>query len=123
MKLATSACAAAMAAAVRLPTLSSVLSQSGSSGCCDTLRTWSAPRPESAMPEMTFQSAMDVVTIPGLRVSSWVNTVGHLRYVHGVKTLLITPVFSPQAPVRIEDHDGFEMVVCPTIDDAAVVLS
>ncbi len=73
------------------------------------------------MPEMTSQLAMDVVSMPELAASSWLNTVGHLSYVHGVKTLLITPVFSPHAPVRMDDHDGLETVVCPAMLAAAVV--
>ena len=71
---------------------------------------------------MTSQSAMAMVSMSGSSVSSWLNTVGHLSYVHGVKTLLITPVRSPHTPVRMAVHDGLEMVVCPTMLDAAVVL-
>ena len=33
--------------------------------------------------------------------------------------MLITPVFSPHAPVRIAVHDGLEIVVCPAMLDAA----
>src|SRR5690242_18166901 len=36
--------------------------------------------------------------------------------------LLMTPVFSPQLPVRMVDQDGLEMVVCPTILVGAVEL-
>ena len=79
------------------------------------------PAPEIAL--MTFQSAIVVVWMSELCASSWLNTVGHLSYVHGVKTLLMTPVLSPHTPVRMAVHDGLEMVVCPTMLDAAVVLS
>ena len=72
---------------------------------------------------MTFQSAITVVSMSGFSVSSWLNTVGYLSYVHGVKTLLITPVRSPHTPVRMAVHDGLEMVVWPTMLAAAVVLS
>lgn len=78
--------------------------------------------PPSAMAAMTSQLAMAVVWMAELYASSWLNTVGHLSYVHGVKTLLITPVFSPpHAPVRMDDHDGLEIVVCPAMLAAAVV--
>ena len=61
------------------------------------------------MAEMMSQSATVVVSMAESNASSWLNTVGHLLYVHGVNTLLITPVFSPHAPVRMADHEGLEM--------------
>ena len=78
------------------------------------------------MAPMTSQSAIAIVQISSPVASSccssWLKTVGHLSYVCGVKTLLITPVLLSQAPVRIAVHEGFEIVVCPTMLGAEVVL-
>ena len=73
------AAAAAIAASVASPTASSVSDQSESPAMCEMLTTWSAPtEPDTAMAETTSQFAMAVVWIPGLKVSSWLKTVGHL---------------------------------------------
>src|SRR6478752_115557 len=102
MKLGTLRSAPAIAASVASPTASSVSSQLVSPAICATLVMLSACRePTPAMAEMTSQSATVVVSMAESNASSWLNTVGHLLYVHGVKTLLITPVFSPHAPVRM----------------------
>ena len=78
--------------------------------------------PAPAIWAMTSQSPMALVSMAESYVSSWLYTVGHSSYVHGVKTLLITPVLLSHAPVRMAVHDGFEMVVCPTMLGAELVL-
>src|SRR6476620_6845800 len=74
------------------------------------------------MAAMTSQSAIAFVLMAGLDASSWEKTLGNLSYVHGVKTLLITPVLLSHAPVRMAVHEGLETVVCPTLLGAELVL-
>ncbi|VBA35843.1 hypothetical protein LAUMK136_01164 [Mycobacterium attenuatum] len=54
--------------------------------------------------------------------SSWLYTVDQVSYVHGVKTLLVTPAVSLHTPVCMVVHEGLETLVCPTMVDAEVTL-
>ena len=63
---------------------------------------------------MYCQLAKTAVSTSGAWYSIRLIAVGQELYGAGLKMLLNTQVLSSQAPVRIVDQDGPEMVVCPT---------